>query len=72
VTSGTSYRHTGRSAGTEYYYRVKARNSGGESDWTAEDSVRTLPSNLLPPSSGLMAVDATDGTTYGIKVSWAQ
>ncbi len=34
--SGTSYAHTGRTNGTEYFYVVTANNSGGESIESAE------------------------------------
>ena len=71
--TGTSYHHTGLQGTTAYSYRVKARNTGGESEYTAADSV-TLGNTLSPPG-GLKAVDATTGTgdttSYQIKVSWS-
>ena len=69
TVNGTTYNHTGRTPNTQYHYRVKAHNSGGMSAFTGEANATTLPSVLGPPS-GLTAVDATTGTTPGIKVSW--
>ena len=69
VTGRATHHHTGLNANTPYYYRVRAINSGGMSDYTSELSRRTLPQVLSPPP-GLDAEDATVDTTYGIKVSW--
>ncbi|MXY93229.1 MAG: hypothetical protein F4047_02790 [Caldilineaceae bacterium SB0670_bin_27] len=69
VTGDTTYNHTGRTPNTQYHYRVRAHNSGGMSEFTAEANATTLPSVLGPPS-GLTAVDATDTDGPAIKVSW--
>lgn len=72
AVTGTSYHHTGLRGTTAYSYRVKARNTGGESAYTAPVSV-TLGNTLSSPS-GLTVVDATTTsggtTTYRLKVSW--
>ena len=70
AVSGTSYHHTGRRGNTSYHYRVRAENSGGESDYVNLDDPVVLGNTLNPPT-GLKAVDATDGATVGIKVSWS-
>ncbi len=68
VTGATSHHHTGLSGNTTYYYRVRAENSGGQSDFT--DPISETLGNALTAPTGVRAVDATDGTTAGIKVSW--
>ncbi len=70
TVTGTSYHHTGLRGSTSYSYRVRAQNSGGESDWV-DDLAPIVLGNTLSPPTGLKAVDATasDGTA-GIKVSW--
>ena len=67
--TGTSYHHTPLSGNTSYHYRVRAENSGGESDYVNLDTPVVLGNTLNRPT-GLKAVDATDGTNVGIKVSW--
>lgn len=49
----TSYTDTGLSDGTEYYYRVSAYNSAGESSLSNEDSGVTV----LPAATGLTSTD---------------
>ena len=68
VTGTTSYHHTGLSGNTTYYYRVRAENSGGMSDFT--DPVSETLGNALTAPTGVRAMDATDGATVGIKVMW--
>ena len=69
VQGGTTYAHTGRSAGTKYHYQVAAKNSGGMSAFSAEVSTTTWARALSTPT-GLMAEDATDGTNARIKLTW--
>ncbi len=44
-TTNTTYSHTGRSASTAYYYRVRANNSAGSSAYTSEASATTTAAN---------------------------
>lgn len=69
VTGATSYHHTRLSSNTTYYYRVRAENAGGMSDFTAPVS-ETLGNALRAPSN-VRAVDATTTTGPRIKVSWS-
>jgi hypothetical protein len=69
VPGRLTYAHTGRSAGTKYHYQVAAKNSGGMSAFSAEESTTTWARALSTPT-GLMAEDATDGTNARIKLTW--
>ena len=40
--AGTTYSHTGRSAATAYYYRIRANNSAGSSAYGSEATATTL------------------------------
>ncbi len=51
----TTYRDSGRSPLTTYYYRVSATNTGGDSPYTSEAST-TTPSDQLPATPGSFAV----------------
>ncbi len=42
AANATSYTDTSRSAGTAYYYRLKATNTSGDSGWTSTASATTL------------------------------
>ncbi len=75
AVTGTSYHHTGLSGNTSYFYRVRAENSGGESEYVAIVQNATggvVLGNTLTAPTGLTAVDATTGdpAVPGIKVSW--
>lgn len=66
VTSpATSYSNTGLNASTTYWYRVRARNSAGVSDYTAEASAATGVPPLAP--SGL---SATASSASEIALAW--
>ena len=80
LVSGGATHHslTGLRANMKYFIRVRAENSGGESDWVSLTDPVVLGSVLRPPT-GLKAVDASTGgplaTTasddvYRIKLSW--
>lgn len=72
TVNGTSYHHTGLSGTSTYKYRVKARNTGGESAWSSEEMV--VLGNTLGRPMNVRAVDATSGTGDSapkIKVSWS-
>jgi hypothetical protein len=43
-----SYTDTGLQPNTHYYYRIRAYNSGGYSEYTASVDTYTLPANPLP------------------------
>jgi transcriptional regulator CtsR len=62
----TVYTNTGLAANTQYYYRVRATNSVGDSAYSAEANATTLP---FPPAapSGLTA---TPASASQINLSW--
>ncbi len=47
-----SYSDTGLSASTTYWYKVKASNAGGDSDYSAAASATTLAAAVSPGSTG--------------------
>lgn len=69
VQGRTTYAHTGRSAGTPYQYQIAAKNSGGMSPFSAEVPATTWARALSTPT-GLTAVDATDGATAQVMLTW--
>ncbi len=65
--SDTSWSHTGLTGGARKYYRMKATNSEGDSDWSAVIEATTrAPGKAGPP---LAVRAAPDGDT-AIDVSW--
>jgi hypothetical protein len=64
-TTDITYTHIGLAADTEYIYRIRARNIGGESEWTEETIARTLPEKPSIPNN----LTATAGTNE-ISLSW--
>ncbi len=64
--SGTTFEDDSAVAGWVYSYAVKARNSGGESGYSAADAGSI---NTVPP--GPTGVSASDGTyDYGVRITW--
>lgn len=72
---------TGLSADTEYFYRVRAFNAGGNSDYTNEAKAQTLPNTPAMPSdlaakSGKKRIDLTwsdnAGNEEGFKIERRQ
>jgi uncharacterized repeat protein (TIGR01451 family) len=61
----TNYNDTGLLPGTRYWYRIRAYNVGGDSDYSNQASATTL---LLTAPSGLTA---TAASTNRIDLSWA-
>jgi hypothetical protein len=75
TTSSTSYTHSGLSANTTYYYRVRATGSGyNASDYTtnsATTSAATLTAGSVEFTSAnnfsiALRANTTSGTTYGV------
>lgn len=62
--NATSYADTGVTAGSTYYYRVRATNSGGDSGYSNETSVSFVVPNA---PSGLAAADLASGT---VRLTW--
>ena len=59
--------NTGLSAATQYFYRVRACNTGGCSAYTLEASATTLPNPPGPPSG----LSATTISSTQINLSWS-
>jgi hypothetical protein len=65
----TSYSNTGLSARTNYWYRVRAYNSAGNSAYSNVSSV-TTPDVAPPPPSAPTSVAAVNGGNGSATVSW--
>ncbi|MFN7623836.1 MAG: fibronectin type III domain-containing protein, partial [Acidobacteriota bacterium] len=62
----TSYQATGLIDTTQYFYQVRASNSGGDSAATAEANATTLP--LPDPAENLIVDQVTSGTERSSKL----
>lgn len=63
--NSTAFTKTGLTAGTQHSIRVRAKNTGGASDWSGETTILTLAETPGVPD-GLGAVSATNSIT----ISW--
>lgn len=71
-TSGiasTSFNVTGLSSNTVYYWRVRAANGGGSSDWSVVRSFTTAEPVILPAPS--LNLPANGAVALGTKVSFS-
>lgn len=70
----TSYTANNLSANTTYQFRVRTVKSGVYSDYSATVSAKTAaastPVTTLSAPTGLSAVDASNGTSFSIALSW--
>lgn len=77
VNSATSYSITGLTAGTEYFYRIRAKNGSGTSGNSGSTSAYTIPrepvssaaANILTASFDAQWNAATGADTYYIDVA---
>jgi titin len=59
----TGFTNSGLSAGTTYFYKIEAFNSGGTSALSGSTSATTLPAGTTPSApTGFTALSATDST----------
>jgi hypothetical protein len=65
--NATSYSNTGLQSGVTYYYRIRALNASGTSQYTAQASGKTTP--LLPAAPTLPTSVAASSTS--IAIGWA-
>ena len=63
----TTYRNTGLTAGTPYWYRVRSQNGAGNSAFTPNTPVTTL---VFAPPSNLVANAYLVGTTRNVDLTW--
>jgi hypothetical protein len=64
----TSYKDTGLTASTIYYYRARSFNSAGYSNYSNQDSAITASLPTIPKAPGNLSATATGTTT--VTVTW--
>jgi hypothetical protein len=68
TTNVVTYDNTGLTAGTTYYYRVRATNSSGDSSYSSVASGTTTSAGSPPTAPSALAVGTITATS--IKLSW--
>ena len=67
--TGTSFQVTGLENDTQYYWRVRAVNAGGTSDWSATWNFTTI---VAPPSAPVLSSPSNNATGVSVNptLSW--
>jgi transcriptional regulator CtsR len=65
----TTYQDAGLTASTQYYYRVRATNTGGDSDYSNEANATTQPPP--PPPAAPTGLGATAVSGSQINLAWS-
>ncbi|WP_226163070.1 LamG-like jellyroll fold domain-containing protein [Hymenobacter terricola] len=65
VASGTSQAVTGLTAGTEYFYRVRADKTTVTGTGAYSNTITVVPGAMVPPGNALAFDGADDVVTYG-------
>jgi hypothetical protein len=63
--SQTTFTHSGLQPFTDHTYRIRAKNAGGTSDWSAPIVQKTLPYPPQTPQHG-----TAEPSIYSIKLTW--
>src|SRR5690606_17344206 len=66
VANTSTYSNTGLTPATQYYYRVSAVNSNGNSSY-----VEATATTLAPPPQAPTGLNVTDATASSISLSWS-
>ncbi len=66
AASATSYSDTGLTPATEYTYRIRAKNSVGDADWSNQPSATT--DNAAP--AAITDLSATAASSVAVNLSW--
>jgi hypothetical protein len=60
AANSDSYLATGLTAGTTYYFRVRAKNLAGDSEWATDDATTASSSSTVPPTSLTAYIETED------------